>query len=410
MDVELPERLATAAFPSNPLEVVRTLREAGYSAYLVGGCIRDTLLGKQQKDFDVATDAHPAQVQRTFKKVIPTGIDHGTVTVLIRGEPIEVTTFRTEAGYVDGRRPSSVQFHSEIEADLSRRDFTINAMAFDPLGRRFVDPFGGQADLERRIIRCVGEAFDRFSEDGLRALRAVRFASVLEFTLDPGTEAAIPRTLDVFSKVATERVNQELVKLLTARAPGHGAELLGRTGLLSRFLPALPTVDSARAQALDRAEPSLPIRLAVLLHGVPSPREVLLGLKFPTRTCDEVANLLAHPLPPEGATDVDLRRWMSALGPDAVPSALALARAREGGRVEPHAARIATLAQQAPPLAIRDLALQGKALMGVLGVGPSPKVGQAGRFLLARVLEDPSLNTPAQLSDLLRKWAKGEEV
>lgn len=410
MDAALPERLAQAAFPSNPLEVVRTLQEAGYAAYLVGGCIRDTLLGKRQKDFDVATDAHPPQVQRCFRKVLPTGIEHGTVTVLLGGEPIEVTTFRTEAEYVDGRRPTRVEFHSEIEADLSRRDFTINAMAFDPIGRRFVDPFDGEGDLRRRILRCVGRAYDRFAEDGLRALRAVRFASVLEFTLDPDTEAAIPRTLDVFSKVAVERVNQELVKLLTARAPGHGADLLHRTGLLARILPELPTVEPARAKALDRAESLLEVRLAVLLTGVPSPREALVRLKFPTRTCDQVAALLAHPLPPADATDAALRRWMSALGRDAVPPALALARAWGGDELEPHAARVAALARTASPLAIRELALQGRELMAVLGVGPSPKVGEAGRFLLAQVLENPALNTPEHLSQLLRKWAKPHGV
>lgn len=408
MNAELPQRLAQAVLPASVLEVVRSLREGGFAAYLVGGCVRDLLLGKPPKDFDVATSAHPPQVQQRFKKVIPTGIDHGTVTVLIRGEPIEVTTFRTEADYLDGRRPSRVEFHTEIEADLSRRDFTINAMAFDPIERTLVDPFDGQGDLARRTVRCVGEAYDRFSEDGLRALRAVRFATVLEFALDARTEAAIPRTLDVFSKVALERVNQELVKLLEARAPGRGAVLLGRTGLLARFLPELPQVEDARAQALDRAKHSLAVRLAVLLDGVEAAREVLFRLKFPTRTCDEVANLLAHPLPPTEASDAELRRWMSAIGRDGVTPALALARAWRDGEVEAHGLRISELAATHPPLATRELALQGRQIMDLLGVGPSPHVGEAARFLLAQVLEDPALNTGDRLSDLLRKWAKAQ--
>jgi tRNA nucleotidyltransferase (CCA-adding enzyme) len=408
MSAKVPERLVGATFPAPVLEVIRTLRGGGFAAFLVGGCIRDLMLGKAPKDFDVATAAHPAQVQKLFRKVIPTGIEHGTVTVLTRGESVEVTTFRTEAEYLDGRRPSRVEFHTEIEADLSRRDFTINAMAFDPVATVWADPFGGEADLAAGKVRCVGKALDRFSEDGLRPLRAVRFATVLGFALDEGTAAAIPQTLEVFEKVALERVNQELVKLLLSAQPGRGALLLADTGLLSRFLPELPKVELPRAAALDRSPESLEVRLAILLEGVAAPRDVLFRLKFPNKVAEEVQNLLAHPIPELVADDVALRRWMSGLGRASVPTALSLARAGEVPSRLAAAERAEQLLAQNPPLATRELALQGKAIMDLLGVGPSPHVGAAARFLLGRVLEDPGLNQPALLAAELQKWAKAQ--
>ena len=178
----LPELLRLAHIPEPVTRVLARLAELGYSAYLVGGGVRDLLRGVAPKDFDVATSARPEQVQAAFKKVIPTGIQHGTVTVVVSGVPIEVTTYRTEGAYLDGRRPAEVSFHTDIVEDLSRRDFTINAMAFDPVKAELIDPFGGQRDLAAGVVRCVGEALARFTEDGLRPLRAVRLCAVLGFT------------------------------------------------------------------------------------------------------------------------------------------------------------------------------------------------------------------------------------
>lgn len=214
--------LHDADIPKPVLEVITRLRELGHATYLVGGCVRDMVREVHPKDFDVATSALPEEVQRAFRKVIPTGIQHGTVTVVTGGNHVEVTTFRSEGDYLDGRRPSSVSFERDIVKDLSRRDFTINAMAYNPLDRELVDPFGGQVDLPAKLIRCVGSALERFSEDGLRPLRAVRFAAVLGFTLDPATRDAIPATLAVFRKVALERVREELLKLLMSPAPRQG--------------------------------------------------------------------------------------------------------------------------------------------------------------------------------------------
>lgn len=408
----LPERLALYQTPEPILEVLALLKERGFRAFLVGGCVRDLLLGKRPKDFDVATSARPEDVQRSFRKVIPTGIQHGTVTVLSRGTHVEVTTFRKEGDYVDGRRPSTVEFHDEVEEDLSRRDFTINAMAFDPVGRELVDPFGGQADLAAHVIRCVGTAMDRFSEDGLRPLRAVRFAAVLGFSLEPATEAAIPRTLAVFRKVANERIREEFSRLLLSERPRLGLSLLQGTGLLGVFLPEAagdsPDFDS-RCQAVQAAPPVLEVRLAALLQGRPGVRDALKRLTFPTKVVEATARLLEHPLPkaPDSLSDAELRRYLAKVGPEFTEPVLQLATAQRGGAaMASFSARLRALRDAKPPLSPRELALDGTAIMAALGVGPSRAVGEATRFLMEQVLEQPALNTAENLSGLLRNWAK----
>src|SRR6266850_4626463 len=215
--------------PPSVLGVLRTLRGARKQAWLAGGAVRDLLRIAQgekltpPQDFDVATDALPEEVQRIFPRTAPTGIAHGTVTVLADEQhKVEVTTFRGEGPYLDGRRPSSVTFLGDIEGDLARRDFTVNAIAWDPMEPGFAgirDPFGGLADLRRGVLRAVGRAEDRFAEDGLRPLRAVRLAAILKFALEPRTRKAIPATLDTFAKVAAERVRDELTKLLLRGQP-----------------------------------------------------------------------------------------------------------------------------------------------------------------------------------------------
>src|SRR5215831_12925234 len=233
----LPDVLRRAAIPAGVRALLERLQAAGHEAWLVGGGVRDLLLGMQPKDWDIATQALPQEVMKLFRKVVPTGIAHGTVTVLVPEGHVEVTTFRVESAYVDGRRPGAVEFRRDLVEDLARRDFTINALAFDPVGGKFRDPFGGREDLARRRVRCVGVAAERFGEDGLRPLRAVRFATVLEFELDTETEAAIPGALPVFDKVALERRRDEFLKLLLAPGVVRGLELLRRTGLMERLLP-----------------------------------------------------------------------------------------------------------------------------------------------------------------------------
>ncbi|WNG46990.1 CCA tRNA nucleotidyltransferase [Archangium minus] len=415
-----PAPLLDADVPRPVLDVIARLRELGHAVFLVGGCVRDTLRGVHPKDFDVATSALPEEVQRAFRKVIPTGIQHGTVTVVVGGTHVEVTTFRSESEYHDGRRPSAVTFEQDIVKDLSRRDFTINAMAWNPLSHELVDPFGGQEDLKARVVRCVGSAIERFSEDGLRPLRAVRFAAVLDFRLDPGTQAAIPATLPIFRKVAHERVREEFVKLLLSKRAEFGLELLAETGLLEVFLPelALADAEAARlARAAAAAEPvDVEIRLAALLADlVDSQRaeEIGVRLKFPTKTIERVRLLISHASLERhvGDSEPALRRLLAKVGLANVEALTSVARARIQAReparlpeLELLFGRLQALAASKPPLSGKDLALNGGAIMATLGVGPSPIVGEATRFLLDQVLDEPSRNEPETLKELLRRW------
>jgi tRNA nucleotidyltransferase (CCA-adding enzyme) len=406
----LPQVLAQAVIPAGIRGVLERLQSAGHEAWLVGGGVRDLLRGQHPKDWDVATEALPEQVTKLFRRVVPTGIAHGTVTVLVPEGQVEVTTFRAESAYQDGRRPGAVVFHRDLEADLGRRDFTINALAFDPIGGRFRDPFDGQDDLGRRRVRCVGVAAERFGEDGLRPLRAVRFATVLEFELEPETEAAIPGALGVFDKVALERRRDEFLKLLLARDAVRGLGLLRRTGLLERLLPELPAAgDDGRAARVSRAEPVLEVRLAALLQGVAESMSALDRLRLPGKTLETVRALLAHPLPAEASTwtDAELRRWLVRLGPERWELARALAVATGADPAGALGERIAAILAARPPLAAKDLALNGAAIMTALGIGPSPAVGEATRFLLDVVLERPELNTPELLERLLRERHSG---
>lgn len=392
--------------PREVLRVVEGLKGAGHQAFLVGGCVRDLLRGHEPKDFDVATSARPEAVKQVFRRVIDTGIEHGTVTVVEQGRHVEVTTFRAESDYVDGRRPSRVEFHEEIEADLSRRDFTINAMAWDPTaGAAVIDPFGGQGDLARRVVRCVRSAHERFSEDGLRALRAVRFATVLDFTLDAETEAAIRPTLPVFRKVAGERMQQELAKLLLAPSASRGLALLQSTGLLESFFPEAVGADFEAVGLAPRDEAT---RLALLVRAGAAVRDVVLRLKFPSRVAAEAAALAGcPPVPPPTASDAELRRWLAQVEVERVPAVLAFVTAREGS-APPAQPRLEALLAQRPPLNAKALALDGKAIMAALGVPPGPVVGQATRYLLELVLEEPARNTAELLRASLAEWKRPE--
>jgi tRNA nucleotidyltransferase (CCA-adding enzyme) len=416
-------KLQKAEVPRPVLEVIARLRELGHHVFLVGGCVRDMVRGVPPKDFDVATSALPEEVQGAFRKVIPTGIQHGTVTVVQGGTHVEVTTFRSESEYLDGRRPSAVTFERDIVKDLSRRDFTMNAMAYDPLGPELVDPFGGHADLQAHLIRCVGNASERFSEDGLRPLRAVRFAAVLGYTLDPATRDAIPATLPIFRKVALERVREELVKLLLSPRAEGGLVLLAETGLLDVFLPELARADAETARlaraAAQAAPPEAELRLAALLADLdsgPQAKELCIRLKFPNKTADLVGLLVTHAALERHFQDSDpaLRRLLGRVGPPQLEALLTVARARLQARapdklpeLERLTTRLRALAAAKPPLYSKDLALTGGDVMSTLGVGPSPIVGDATRFLLERVLDAPELNTPERLRELLKSWQAG---
>lgn len=445
--------LDAAQVPAEVMAVLRGLRSAGKQAWLAGGAVRDLVRGMPAQDFDVATDALPEEVLRLFPKTAPTGIQHGTVLVISGAHHLEVTTFRGEGPYLDGRRPSSVTFLGDIDGDLARRDFTINAMAWDPVTGALRDPFDGQGDLRRRCLRAVGDALQRFREDGLRPLRAVRFACTLRLALEPATRRAIAQTLDVFDKVARERVREELLKLLVRGAPpSRGLRLLQRTGLLARIWPELlESVGFAQnryhrwdvwrhtLRCLDAAPADPIVRLAALLHDVAKPRcaapkegapaentfynhekvgaelsaAMMQQLKFPNRDTERVALLVAehnwHYLPQW--SDATVRRTLQRIGAEALPQLWALRRAdltargnlvAEGLANQSEAeARFAAELARASALKITDLAIGGADVMRELQLPPGPQVGQILAQLLDRVIDDPDLNTAERLVRLL---------
>jgi tRNA nucleotidyltransferase (CCA-adding enzyme) len=435
--MRVPAALASAIFPPPVLTVLRRLGAAGYRSWLVGGAVRDLLLHRPRdaKDFDVATPATPAQVMALFQRVIPTGIDHGTVTVLHGKSKVEVTTFRGEGAYVDGRRPESVTFHGDLTEDLSRRDFTVNALAFDPIARELRDPFGGRADLRRGVLRAVGDPRERFAEDGLRAMRAVRFSAQLGYDLDAATRAAIPGALDVVRKVSTERIAEELARLIVAPHAERGLELMRRTGLLRVVLPAVAALAPAEQRhsvaGVEALPPEPEIRLAWLLHRGASPADaarILMGLRMSRRVSEEAAALLRlHACARRGealgepVAGPSLRRWLSEGGRERWPALVAL-RAVEAAalplrsrRTEQRAVRALAWAIERelamrPALSVGELALDGRGLMAAVGAEAGAWVGQALRTLLARVIVDPSLNEPVTLAALARNWwaARGD--
>ena len=227
------------------------LRRAGWAAHPVGGCVRDLLLGRTPGDWDVCTDARPEQVMALFPRTAPTGLKHGTVTVLTEDGPVEVTTFRREGGYADGRHPDEVDFDATLAEDLARRDFTVNAMALDENGM-VIDLYNGQLDLLRKVIRCVGDPDRRFGEDALRMLRALRFAAQLGFEIEPDTLAAVRRNAHRAEKLSGERIKAELEKILLSPAPELAGEAM-RLGLLAHLRPGWDCPDLAALRDVPAA-------------------------------------------------------------------------------------------------------------------------------------------------------------
>lgn len=402
------QRLLGVNIPTPIMAVLETLDRAGYHGVVVGGAVRDALLGEVGGDWDVASNATPQEVVALFPRTIPTGIEHGTITVLTgRGDDrhaVELTTFRGEGEYHDGRRPSEVRFLRELTEDLARRDLTINAFAWDPVNAVFTDAFGGLEDLRAGLIRAVGDAATRFAEDGLRTMRAVRFAATMGFSLAPETEAAIAGALPVFDKVSRERVRVELIKLLAAKRPSLGLVPMARTGLWDRvFAPLGDPVRAETIAAVDRL-PARPIlRLARLLWPVRHERAQLehtldqlklsreeraRALRLTALAVDELAE--AVKLTDESAPAC-VRRVVAELERGYLDDAMALleldAEARE---------RIDT-ALVGAALTGKELAIKGRDLIAAKLAAPGKQLGELLDALLEWVIEEPSRNTEAQL-------------
>jgi tRNA nucleotidyltransferase (CCA-adding enzyme) len=447
--------------PDDVVALCGRLRGAGHQAHLVGGGVRDMLLGRPVADYDLATDAVPEAVLELFGRsfAIPTGLKHGTVTVLSGPDRrhVEVTTFRGEGDYLDGRRPSSVSYVKTLAEDLGRRDFTMNAIAYDPIAHSLSDPFGGQADLGRGIIRAVGDPLTRFREDGLRPMRAVRQAAQLGFDIDPPTKDAIPNALDVFRKVSGERVRDELLKLLASGQPSRGLELMRTTGLLAEVIPELlegvgcvqnrfhkHDVYGHTLSVVDATKGDAIIRLGALLHDVGKPRarqpregapgeysffkHEYVGAEMAEAICrrlklsnDErarVVAMVANHMFYYGPdwTDGAVRRFVRKAGGHAAVEELFAIRAGDvagrGFEEDPERElgelrhRIATVAASDAALKVTDLAIDGKDVMRILGVPPSRQIGVILEKLLDRVLDDASLNDRETLEKLLPEIAR----
>lgn len=280
----------------NAILVCQNLQNNGYQAYIVGGCVRDLLLNITPKDWDICTNARPDAVQELFEKTYPTGLQHGTVTVAMNEEHFEVTTYRVEGEYLDGRRPSEVEFVDHIQLDLARRDLTINAIAYDPIEHVLVDPFDGQGDLEGRLIRCVGSPQSRFNEDGLRIMRVARFAARFNYNIDSATKIAMTRCLDTLRKVSIERIADELKKTLMSAHPVVGLKLLDASGALAVACPELTSFYLGEVKYFYQIYTGdVETRLAVLYKDIPLDQvnKELLSLKLSTKEIKRVMFLLS---------------------------------------------------------------------------------------------------------------------
>ncbi|MEM9458420.1 MAG: hypothetical protein AAGF11_29855 [Myxococcota bacterium] len=405
-------RLTAASVPPPIVEVARRLQAEGHAAVLVGGAVRDVLLGLPASDWDLASSATPDEVMALFRRTIPTGVQHGTVTVLVReGEtthPVEITTFRGEGAYADGRRPQSVTFHRSLVDDLARRDFTINAFAWDPVARRFSDPFAGLADLAAGLVRAVGDPRQRFGEDGLRTMRAVRFCATRQLSLESATEAAIPGALDVLAKVSRERVHVELTKLLGSAQPSRGLRPMWRTGIWPHAVAALPSDEDYHSAiaAVDAMTADPTVRLARLLWPLRDDAaqiEACVDALRPSRaertTVLTLTGEAAQALMRAGSP-VEIRRAVSSLRREFVDGALEVLAADDERRVQVRAAI------EGAALSVGELAIKGRDLIAEQIVAKGPAVGQRLAALLEAVVVEPELNTREHL--LQRAQALGE--
>ena len=455
-------------------EAAAIFTQAGKQVFLVGGAVRDLLRGRNVKDWDLATDARPEEVMALFRKkkpgtagaqneeaalrsfVVPTGIKHGTVTVHFRNLNMEVTTFRSESGYSDGRRPDKVEFGVSIETDLSRRDFTMNAAAYKLPSGPLLDPFGGRGDIKKRFIRCVGNPQERFSEDGLRPVRALRFASQLDFTVDEKVLAAIPGALPLTAKVAAERIRDELDKIIASDKPSTALLLMEKTGLLKLLIPELTAcrgVEQDRINGFHRfdvldhsllacdfaAREGAPqeVRLAALYHDIGKPktahtgddgirsfyhhekesaamtRRLLLRFRYPNTVMEKVCHLIEEHMfhYEETWTNAAVRRFVIRAGEASLPDLFALRRADAYGMAGetppsdfllPLINRIDETLAQSRALTLKDLAVSGIELLA-LGIPAGKRMGIILKELLEAVVEDPALNTREKLLEIAEK-------
>lgn len=442
--------------PEEVMNACRILAHNRKEAYVVGGGIRDLILGMAPQDWDLATNAHPREVERIFKgkgyKVIPTGVKYGTVTVQINNVSLEITTFRKEANYLDYRRPSKVKFVTSIEDDLSRRDFTVNALAYDPLRSLLCDPYHGLADLKKGVIRAVRDAEERFIEDPLRMLRAVRFSAELGFSIEQKTKHAIVRNVELLTKISAERVREELNRILMAKHFHQGLEAMLELGLLFVIIPELKegwlfaqyhpshqyTILTHTMEAMRYTPADLTVRLAILLHDVAKPRcysrgkdgrghfyghnirgsemaeEILRRLHYSNKVIKDVVTLIREHMLELGMGPAGQRRLVARVGRRLIPLLLKVRLAdimahsqhqvvRSWEEFEQFTAKLEQTLAAGGEFALRELAVNGTDIIQETGVKPGPIIGVVLRRLWDEVLEDPEKNNRAYLLSQAKK-------
>ena len=425
--------------PDNVRKIIAAFEGAGYEACAVGGCVRDALLGREPQDWDIATSARPEETKALFRRTVDTGIKHGTVTVLLGSDAYEVTTYRVDGAYEDGRHPKSVTFTPSLREDLARRDFTINAMAYsDSLG--LVDLFGGMDDLRAGVIRCVGVPEERFGEDALRILRALRFSAQLGFTIDPATEAAVVRLAPTLEKISAERIREEMTKLLVSDDPGKVRKLY-ETGITRVILPEfdvlMETEQDGRYHLFNVGEHTIRViehvsadpvmRWTALLHDIGKPRsrqidemkgrihfkghgpagaklaeEILRRLKFDNATIETAVKLIRWHVMRFERGEYDIRWCLNEIGPERFPLLMELQRADAYGKkpetLSDSLARCDRVERMCDEILARgdcfrmsDLAVKGADLIEA-GMAPGPEMGEILGRMLEDVLNEPSHN------------------
>lgn len=449
--------------PAGAEYIIRELNNHGYEAYIVGGCVRDSLLGKTPNDWDITTSATPQQVKGIFKRTIDTGIQHGTVTVMVDKKVLqgmqdvshydyafEVTTYRVDGEYADHRRPTEVTFTASLEEDLKRRDFTINAMAYSPT-EGVVDIFGGQQDLEKGIIRAVGVAKDRFEEDALRILRAVRFGAQLGFDIEEDTKLAMTELAENLRYISAERIQVELTKLITSQNPDRLIQAY-ELGLTRVFLPEFDAMMETEqnnphhiynvgvhtVKVMDYVEPTQIMRYVALLHDVAKPvtkttgedgmdhfyghqaegaklaRDILKRLKLDNNTIDKTCLLVEwHDFGMDDITMKGFRRFMGKLGRENFQDFMAIKRADMAGQsdynlvarqglLEKLEGMYDKLIEENQCISISEMELKGKDLIE-LGVKPGVEMGSILKKVFEMVIDDPSLNHKEKLINIVKE-------
>ena len=431
--------------PKPAKEILDSLHDAGYEAYVVGGCVRDSILGREPGDWDITTSARPEQVKKIFGRTIDTGIAHGTVTVMMGKEGFEVTTYRIDGEYEDGRHPKDVTFTASLIEDLKRRDFTINAMAYSEEDG-LIDEFDGLSDIEKQTIRCVGNPRERFTEDALRMMRAVRFAAQLGYSIEKDTRAAITELAPTLNRISAERIQVELVKLLTSPNPGKMRELY-ETGITAVVIPEFDrcfdtpqnnphhayNVGEHILKSIEAIEDSKVLRLTMLLHDIEKPScrttdadgvdhfighaekgsetsvEILKRLKFDRDTMDKVKQLVKYHDYRFPAEKKNVRKAVNKIGEELFPSFIEIKRADTVAQssylqtekfewIDEIRRLYEEVLRDKECLSLKDLAVNGRDLIEK-GVQPGKELGDILAAMLMDVLDDPQHNTREYLLD-----------